>query len=301
MEEIKQKIHLELYKECPDWQELESLLDQLGDRINDLDGEDTILTEVLESCWRYDSIERMTRLVDLILQHGYDPKANNGLNGALGLHWLCWSSYNNGIIEVAKKLLDAGADPTLDPFPEDRFTELTGILETIEWKLAGAWREPPFDIANLFEAYYDLARNAIQGEDYHSVFCYDVCLNRTLTAVSSVKRIFPEDQTTDPSPDYFVLWFDHKLPMVFNRKMNCVVNPVKIRRGGCESSDLCNEFGNIIQSELREVNYVDSFTAVLMFSNGQKLLITNNRGTLFGNEKPTIQYRFIEDDMEHPQ
>lgn len=292
MEELKQQIRKEFDKTEPDWFVLDHLLTTLGDSINDLADDETLLTDAITSCWEHTSIERMTKLIEMLLSHGYDPKANQGRNGALGLHQLCWSSYNSGIISAAKMLIDAGADPKIAPIPDEVLEPDEGVLESIEWKLSGSWHGPDFDVANLFEAYHDLAESAINGEDYHCIHNHDICIGHKLISISSVKKLQPE--TSSETDDYLVLWFENNLPLVFDRTTACVVNPHIIKSEICESRDISTEITGILHATLREFRFIDACTVLLVFSDDKGLLITNNYGTSPKGENRTILYREVD-------
>jgi hypothetical protein len=78
---------------------------------------------------------------------------NNGRHGAEALKALCWSTYDKAILDAAKLLLDAGADPLcLD-------VEGNDVLYSINWKLSGCKQERDMRQVELFTALYDLVES----------------------------------------------------------------------------------------------------------------------------------------------
>lgn len=72
-----------------DWAVVESLIEALGENINDaIDDDVTILSELF---WGIGSGKGdiVVKLTELFLKHGYDVSANDGLNGAACLYALC--------------------------------------------------------------------------------------------------------------------------------------------------------------------------------------------------------------------
>ena len=49
--------------------------------------------------------DRLLKFVRLFLENGFDVNGNNGRNGALCLHELCWSTYDEYILQIAEVLL----------------------------------------------------------------------------------------------------------------------------------------------------------------------------------------------------
>lgn len=78
--------------------------------MNVCDGEyeETILSELIMSGEFYKQGSVLPDIVRHFLSCGYDLSVNDGLNGALALELLCWSSYDQHI-DAAKILMKAGA------------------------------------------------------------------------------------------------------------------------------------------------------------------------------------------------
>lgn len=93
----------------------------------------------------------LLEIIRFFLDNGYDVARNDGHHGSQALRALCWSTYDKAILEAARMLLDAGADPfCLDADGWD-------VFESIEWKISGC--VPVYDdpeLERLFKALYDL-------------------------------------------------------------------------------------------------------------------------------------------------
>lgn len=109
-----------------DWDAFDSVLKGLED-INAYDehDEETILSEFIMDGEFYKRGFILADVVRHFLACGYDVSANDGLNGGLALHSLCWSSYDHYVLEAAKVLMNG----------EERYISrkaaLTGLLSDI--------------------------------------------------------------------------------------------------------------------------------------------------------------------------
>lgn len=55
----------------------------------------------------------MVRLAEFFVSHGFDPRVDNGRNGAQALAYACYlNALNDGLINGLKYLLKVGADPS---------------------------------------------------------------------------------------------------------------------------------------------------------------------------------------------
>lgn len=173
------------------WDAFDSLLKGLED-INFYDDqyEETILSEFIMDG---DFYNRDDFIIADVVRHflacGYDVSANDGLNGGLALHSLCWSSYDQHILEAAKVLMNAGAPVKYRTSDDDPNEEPVGLLGSISWKLSGAWMvDKDYAWANTLEAYYAMTEANIAGKDYNSIDNYFTCVGKPLTAISAIKN-----------------------------------------------------------------------------------------------------------------
>lgn len=123
-----------------DWDAFDSVLKGLED-INAYDehDEETILSEFIMDGEFYKRGSILADVVRHFLACGYDVSANDGLNGGLALHALCWSSYDHYVLEAAKVLMNAGAPVKYRTSGDDPNEEPECLLGSISWKISGAW------------------------------------------------------------------------------------------------------------------------------------------------------------------
>lgn len=123
-----------------DWDAFDSVLKGLED-INAYDEyyEETILSEFIMDGEFYKRGFILADVVRHFLACGYDVSANDGLNGGLALHSLCWSSYDHYVLEAAKVLMNAGAPVKYRTSGDDPNEEPECLLGSIGWKISGAW------------------------------------------------------------------------------------------------------------------------------------------------------------------
>lgn len=125
-----------------DWDAFDSVLKGLED-INAYDehDEETILSEFMMDGEFYKRGSILADVVRHFLACGYDVSANDGLNGGLALHSLCWSSYDHYVLEAAKVLMNAGAPSNTEPVAMIPTKNQTVCLEASAGKfLVPGWR-----------------------------------------------------------------------------------------------------------------------------------------------------------------
>ena len=264
-----------------DWTALDAELSSLED-INYLDEqyEETILTEFISGGDFYQRGEILVKAVKHFLENGYDVLAHEGRNGGLALGALCWASYDQYILDAAKVLLDAGASIHFRSNDDPEDGEPEGLLGDLDFKCSGAWSvDHDYTVANIFEAYYSIAKAYEAGKDYHSIRSFLDCLDLTLTSVSAVQTSeacpFQKKANITQFSDSLVLWFG-KMPLVVNKYVEFVVNPVYVEDNKNNLADVNTEFAPIIGATLLKVRYIDSCTCYLEFSNGYRVIFTSH-------------------------
>ena len=115
-----------------DWDSFDSVLKGLED-INACEGQynETVLSEFLMEGNLYYRGDILVDIVRRFIYCGYDVSANGGINGGLALKSLCWSSYDQYILDAAKVLMNAGATVnyrTCDDDPNDKSEGLLGSI-----------------------------------------------------------------------------------------------------------------------------------------------------------------------------
>lgn len=170
-----------------DWDAFDSVLKGLED-INAYDeyDEETILSEFIMDGEFYKRGFILADVVRHFLACGYDVSANDGLNGGLALHSLCWSSYDHYVLEAAKVLMNAGAPVKYRTSGDDPNEEPECLLGSISWKISGAWMvDKDYAWANILEAYYAMTEANIAGKDYNAMS------SNSVSRVSAPQAIVP--------------------------------------------------------------------------------------------------------------
>lgn len=270
MDKILSKIDRLLAREDVDWDKLESLLDVMKDSINDKINDETMLSDGMHAV-RYHDGETLLKLVEKCLEHGYDVSANGGFNGGHCLSELCWTTYDRYIIDAAKCLLEAGADPLFDEDPDDHLeNDLKGVLGSISFKLSGLWNSDcDYEMANVYEAYYQLIEAAQNSKNYRKINTYHHCIGDKLI---SIKRIANSDSSADEFTDGLVITFRNSV-LVFDAYMSCVSNPLFAAEHADKLEIVTSDVRMIEGQTLMSVEYLDANTAKLHFENGYNLYV----------------------------
>lgn len=263
-----------------DWDALDSLLKRIED-INTYDDqcEETILSEFI-MCG--DFYNRGTVLADIVrhfLSCGYDVSANEGMNGGLALSALCWSSYDQHILDAAKVLMNAGAPVIYRSRHDDPNEKPEGLIGDISWKLSGAWMvDKDFGFANTLEAYYAMAEANLAGKDYNSIDSYFACIGKSLTAVSALKNggtiSLQNEGAISVYTEPLIMWFGDQ-PLIVSCYTDFVVNPVYADDKKADLSDVTTVFSSLVGATLQEVQYIGTTICYFEFSNGKRMFFAS--------------------------
>lgn len=221
-------------------------------------------------------------LADIVrhfLARGYDVSANNGLNGGLALRALCWSSYDQHILDAAKVLMNAGAPVNYRTRDDDPNDEPEGLLGSISWKLSGAWMvDKDYAWANTLEAYYAMTEAYIAGKDYNFIDNYFACIGKKLTSVSAIhiggKPALHDEGAISVYSEPLIMWFENK-PLVISCYTDFVVNPVYADDKKDSLADITTVFSSLIGATLQEVQYIGTTICYFEFSNGKRLFFAS--------------------------
>ena len=259
-----------------DWDAFDSVLKGLED-INAYDehDEETILSEFIMDGEFYKRGFILADVVRHFLACGYDVSANDGLNGGLALHSLCWSSYDHYVLEAAKVLMNAGAPVKYRTSGDDSNEEPECLLGSIGWKISGAWMvDKDYAWANILEAYYAMTEANIAGKDYNTIDNYFACIGKPLTAVSAInvggKPALYDEGAVSVYSEPLILWFENK-PLVVSCYTDFVVNPVYADGKKDDLADVTTAFSSLTGTTLKEVQYIGATICYFEFSNGKRL------------------------------
>jgi len=274
-DEIIEKLKTVISAKNIDWTMTESLIEALSENINDIidviaDEPETILSNL------YEYVDMGTgniavKLTELFLKHGYDVSANEGINGAVCLHALCWSSFDHHILHTAELLLNAGTDPSIDMGGYDE--GVGGILNSISWR-SGDWMTGDYDSANIFEAYYLMAERALNGKAYQGIRSFRDCVGKTVTRVEQLKAK-DENQPHPCSFSEAIVFWCEDMPLVAAKYIDFIVNPYYMEYG-LECIDISDAFHPVIGQKVRGLRYQTANYARISFEDGNSVLFGND-------------------------
>lgn len=176
----------------PDFEKMEQLLRDGAD-INAYTEDDTLLSELIcgySVDYEEEGEERdgryLPELVRFFIEHGYAAEERGGAHGGQALQALSWASYDRYILDAAKLLLDAGADPLYRE-------EEQSVLEWIGTKTSAAIPvEDSLEDECLFWVLYDILEAKSKGEPYRGIDWYDVVLGKRIEGVYSAADTLEE-------------------------------------------------------------------------------------------------------------
>lgn len=263
-----------------DWDAFDSVLKGF-ENINAYDDqyEETILSEFIMDGNFYNRGTILADIVRHFLSCGYDVSANDGLNGGLALRALCWSSYDQHILDAARVLMNAGSPVNYRTRDDDPNDKPEGLLGSISWKLSGAWMvDKDYAWANTLEAYYAMTEANITGQDYHSIDNYFACIGKPLTSVSAInvggKPALHNEGAISVYSEPLIMWFGDK-PLVISCYTDFVMNPVYADDKKDSLADVTTVFSSLIGATLQEVQYIGATICYFKFSNGKRLFFAS--------------------------
>ena len=264
-------------KDAVDWAAFDTVLDAIED-INAIDEEEeeTYLTSCIQNAGYGGYGAILPEMIRHFLGKGYDVKANDGRNGGLCLSALCWSTYDQYIIDAAKVLLLAGAPleyPSIDSEPGC----LSRILDDISDKVSGAWVvDKDYSWANIIETYYQIVRAAEAGKPFDWITTYHDCIGKRLDRVEFIGdgRLQTAGNAVAGFDGSLVFWFDG-MPLVISNNVEFIVNPNTVKDNPNSSTNVDDVFPSLIGSALLDLTYIDQITCFLDFDNGKRLFITS--------------------------
>ncbi len=138
----------------------------------------------------------MIQIIRFFLDHGFDVTRNEGKHGAQCLIAIVLSSFDRGIIEATKMLLDAGAQniPVADDEPDE--TPMDAISHEQSYQDLNGYR----DLYNIFEAAYQIYEALEKGRSYAGIESYEAAIGKTILRVLAVGDNKDSIFTTVDSP-----------------------------------------------------------------------------------------------------
>lgn len=241
----------------------------------------------------YDSAY-LPAVVRFFLENGYDVTKDGGRFGASGLQALCWSSMDKNILEAAKVLLDAGADPMVGVEDEE------DVFSLIDWVMAGCIPvDEDLGLECLYAAYYAMVEAKIKEMDHHQIQWWDAAVGKTIDRVlscasSAEKAVFSVSTGTHQYENSFeddIVLDCNGVMLAITQSCHAYVNPCKIPENPIDISD---KMGNVIGKEIVDVQFFVSSVVKnrrirhgsalqIILNDGSKLVVRDN-GDQFGEE-----------------
>lgn len=257
-----------IYDKEVDWEKIESYVKELKPCINEEYDDGCILSYFINGFYYG---KNLLKLVKVFMDNGFDVHKNDGKNGAMCLHELCWSTYDEYTLQIAEVLLDAGADSTINIYDEDEDEESGGILDSIGWKLA-EWTVGSCECANMFEAYYKMIERHQNGKDYHGIRAFRDAVGMEIT---KVEKIAIEDSMSGENMFEGLIFWSHEIPIVANKNPEIYIYP-QILEEARERIDVSVEFSTIIGRKVKGLQFTSATFARLKFDNDITVILCNN-------------------------
>ncbi len=273
---IERLLSNELYKKHIDWDKVQKIIEKNHECLNEIDDKecDSVLSECI-GCF-YKKGNDALRLVKLFIQNGFDPSLYGGKNGASCLHELCWSLYDQYVLDIAEIMLDGGANASIKKDADDE----KGVLNSIEWRL-GYWSMGDFhqdadyfDIANTYEAYYLMIERQQEGKDYHGIRAFRKSVGHTIEKVEEV--VVPNQDRDNSEARRKILLYAGNTILEARDYVEFVVNPYA-NENIISSRDVSDEYDAIIGAKIRGLRYSNSSKAFLNFENGHKIIFEGEK------------------------
>lgn len=239
----------------------------------------------------------LPELCSFFLANGFDVHRSDGAFGACCLQNLTWSSYDRYILEAAKVLLRAGADPTVE---YDHETVLRWVATKVS---AAGCVDEDHSAENLFEAMYRILEAASENRDFDSIEYFSAAEGRSLDRVEMYcepgqQPIFSMKEKGFQHEHCFtgtlVLWCGGKALQI-DRWTSIVIDPAVKQSEDRIKTDISNRFSDLIGSTLRKIDFehevirkgISYSRAVirLHFSNGRILRFSDNFGEVSSEKR----------------
>ena len=273
---IERLLKDELSKKHIDFDAVQKIVEANKDYINECDFEECecALSDCLD--YFYNKGKEAVELTKLFLANGFDVTTNEGINGAACLHELCWSLYDQYVLEVAELLLNAGADPLLNRYDEDE----NGVMDSISWRLGywctAKWDDNPaetYDVANIYEAYELMVERRLENKEYHGIRAFRASSGLKVDRVEEIT--VPSADKDDSSTRRCLLFHAEGKLLVASDWVEFIVNPYA-KENILNCIDVTDEYQSIIGSRIKGLRYTDQLEAALSFDNGHKICFKGN-------------------------
>lgn len=233
----------------------------------------------------------LPHICDFFLANGFDVHGSNGLFGRYAIMNLVWSSYDWYILDAAKVLLHAGANPVCG-LEDDTLMEAVATAAS-----AARCCDEDHNIENLFETMYCILEAASENRDYDSIEYFPAAVGRKVERIemyceAGEAPVFPMNEPEFQQENCFegtiVLWCEGKA-LCIDKRTNIMVDPTVTRSADKSAFDMEPYFADCIGSILESIDFSHENTAEgtmlygrsiihLHFSNGKSIHFSSNFG-----------------------
>lgn len=294
----------------PDFEKAKILLKEGADinAFSEFDNE-TLFSEVIMNCEAFDPCMYCTdrecnncnedkddkeigkhyllEIIRFFLDNGYDVTQNDGHHGSEALHALCWSTYDKAILEAAKMLLDAGANPLcLD-------ADGGNVFETIKWKVSGCIPvNDDLELECLFTVLYDLVEAKTKNRPYSGILWCDAVYGRRIERIYSCApsldaAVFDFDSGRQKYSNCFssdIIMECEGIPLVITHRCHAYIDPEKSPQKPVDLTKILGSLvGKVIQEIQFSVNMVEKnrqrrhgSTLQIIMDDGSKFVVQDN-------------------------
>ena len=244
----------------------------------------------------------LPELVRFFLDNGYDVTRDNGAHGGKALKNLSWSSYDEYIIDAAKLLLHAGADPEYKE-EDDTVVEWMEVKES-----AAACVDKDHSLENLFYTMVEIMLAYIEHREYDGIQYYAHAIGKQIMDVNlyfdaEVRPSGLFEQTSDSGTIYTncyhgSLVFDCEgLSLSIPDCTNIIIDP-SAANDSVQKQSLTNSFNECIGAKIADIDFehhdvergatsYSQAVILIKLDNGHTIEITNNFGEVPDKESNT--------------
>lgn len=268
MLKLCEQLNHELFKKNISWDKVQEIIYKNRDIINEFEDGYSTLSYLYDIF--YNKGETAILLTKLFLENGFDVSANNGKNGASCLSSLCWSLYDQYILDLAELLLEEGSDPTVYVYEDEN----RALLYDIGCKKGGSWATDYYDDANIFEVYFRMIERAESEKRYKGIRAFRNSVGSVVERVEKIKYI-DIIQGEKTIRTCYVLCCKDKLVQIESDAV-VFVNPYAIEEA-INRKNVTYRFPEIVGAKITGLRFQSPTKARLKFDNGYALYINHSQ------------------------
>lgn len=250
----------------------------------------------------------LPEIVRLFLEYGFDCSAQEDMAGVICLKNLTWASYDEYILDAAKLLLKAGANPTrvTGEYPEESVMQWVATKES-----AADCVDEDHSLSNLFYTLYEIMDVSVKGEDFEGIQYFDHCMGKRIDQIilcsekDDVQGFFRVETARDTYEHCFrdqMIILCEDMPLCINEYTDGIIDP-RIPEKRKFQTDVSDVFSDCIGSRIvgfsfehsvyvkASSNYHQPITRIHL-GNGKTICISTNYGEM-KKEEPSAYFRIV--------